>query len=391
MLSLIEDERVRCTSIMTAIEVGSYLALVDEVYRNKGGIEGQRAPLKTKTAITIRKRLVDDLRRGAVVPPIVIGVLASPEELAQLAAATSSAELMDVLTRLDREKLSIIDGMQRTTALNEANASDNSVSQRMIRVEFWATEFINSLIYRMLVLNTGQVPWELARQLETIYSQFLKQLSSTLGEEGVSIFLKDDQRRRVNAAQYQGSAIVEMLLVFSSRKADVEVRDKVAEDFARLDAIDTTSHDEFIGYFVGMLRSLVDLDRVFSKVGKSGKQPAGRFDAGRDVFGSFPAMAGFAAAVATRLFDEPGFAIRWEDAPRRMEEITAAMAQLTSKLDAMGEDQLRQFLQLDTLEELLVGRRGGVGRFEREFFKRAFSAMIAYADRLESMEPCWRA
>ena len=51
----------------------------------------------------------------------------------------------------------------------EALEEDELAAEREVREEFWVAEKVNSLIYRMLVLNTGQVPWETGRQLETVY------------------------------------------------------------------------------------------------------------------------------------------------------------------------------------------------------------------------------
>jgi hypothetical protein len=391
MYDIMEDRRIKCTSIMTSMLSKDYLALVDRVYNNKGGIEGQRAPLKTKTAITIRNRLVDDLQKGAIIPPIVVGVLVSQEGRAELAKCSSAEQLVEFLSTLDDDDLSIIDGMQRTTALKEAVSENKKVLMGEVRVEFWITEYINSLIYRMLVLNTGQVPWELARQLETVYGQFLRRISSVLGKDEVTIFLKEDRRRRADAAQYQGSIIVELLLVFSSRKTEVEVRDRVAEDFARLDAIETSAHSEFIDFFIEMLRCLARLDKAFSRLESQTAETPARFDAGQDIFGSLPAMAGFAAAVAVYLFDEPGFPIEWNLVPKKMETVKVAVDTLAKKIEKLKPKQLLEFMQLDLLQERLSGRRGGVGRHERELFKRAFNTMIRHAARLESLEPCWRA
>ena len=94
MFDRLEDERVHCTSIMTTMTVGDFLGLVDKVYYQRGGIEGQRAPLKTKTAISIRKRMVSDLEKGAVIPPIVVGVLVSEEERHALEAFESLSEII---------------------------------------------------------------------------------------------------------------------------------------------------------------------------------------------------------------------------------------------------------------------------------------------------------
>lgn len=391
MYHTLEDRRVQCTSVMTVLSVGRYLELVEAVYAKRGGLDGQRAPLKTKTGLTIRARMVSDLQHGAVIPPVVLGVLADESQIAGLAGVADSDAFAGWFSALDAEAISIIDGMQRTTALKEAVAANGEIAATSLRVEFWISKYLNSLIYRMLVLNTGQVPWELERQLETIYSQFLKRISAEINGEA-EIFERDEKRRRVSAGQYQSSSIIELLLVFSSRKSEIDIKDRVAEDFARLDAIETTAHVEFLDYFIETLRLMVVLDKAFSKLPRqNGDEPAGRLQSGKDIFASFPAMAGFAAAVSVFLFDEPGFKIEWAEAPAKMEQVKKAVETVAARIDSLDADGLRQFMQMETLAERLSGRRGGVGRFEREMFRRAFTTLIKNAERLETMEPCWLA
>ena len=262
--------------------------------------------------------MVSDLQMGAVIPPLVIGVLITNEEYKQLSQFTDTGQLQGFFAQLDTDKISIIDGMQRTTALKEATVANQKMLSSRVRVEFWVTEYVSSLVYRMLILNTGQVPWELARQLETVYRQFLRKLSAELAYDEVVIFQKDDQRRRVTAGQYQGSSIVELLLIFSSRKTQIDLKDRVAEDFTRLDAIEASAHAEFIDYFVEMLRCLARLDKAFSRLPKAEDVDSSRLSSGKDIFGSFPSMAGFAASISVYLFDEPGFPIKWETVPDRM-------------------------------------------------------------------------
>ena len=55
----IKDDRVDCYSILMTIKISDYLDFIQSVYKKKGGIEGQRSPLKTKSAQRIRKRLID--------------------------------------------------------------------------------------------------------------------------------------------------------------------------------------------------------------------------------------------------------------------------------------------------------------------------------------------
>lgn len=389
MFSILKDERVNCFSLLVEMRLSAYLSLVERSYEDAGGIEGQRAPLKTKTAVTIRNRLVQDIKSGAVVPPIVLGVLLPLNDYRRISHSSTEDEILELIHQAGPERVSVIDGMQRTTAMLEATKSDASSGDRIIRVEFWMADKVSSLIYRMLVLNTGQVPWEIGRQLETVYGQFLVQIRDQLGV-GIEIFKLDERRRRVQPGQYQSKNIIELLLLFSSRKSELDIRDRVAEDFARLDAIETTSHTEFIDYFVTSLQVMSEIDQQFSRADEV-QDENDRLKTGKDVFSSFPAMAGFISAVSVELFDEPGFRIDWDKAKERLQQIEKSLMSLVQRMKDMTKEELTAFIQLQLLEERLSQRSGQVGRFERELFRRAFSSMIRNAERLVSLEPCWMA
>lgn len=322
-------------------------------------------------------------------PPVVVGVLIDSGDYGRAKSAADLSTFMQVIKPYHAEGISIIDGMQRTTAMLDAIKSDLRVAELPIRVEFWVSEKLNSLIYRMLVLNTGQVPWEIGRQLETVYSQFLKRIRDELGRDA-EVFLLDTQRRRVQSGQYQSKNVVELLLLFSSRRTELDIKDRIAEDFTRLDAIETTAHSEFLDYFIDTIRLMSKVDRQFARVTHGPDQNV-RIKSGKDVFQSFPAMAGFCTAVAVEVFDEPGFPIDWGSTMAKMQAIRASVHQLEGKLGKMSEPAMDEFMQLQLLEERLSQRSGQVGRFEREFFRRAFSAMFRNADRLADMTPCWMA
>ena len=102
-------------------------------------------------------------------------------------------------------------------------------------------------------------------------------------------------------------------------------------------------------------------------------------------------MAGFCTAVAVEVFDEPGFLIDWAKVPEKMANIKSAIDTIDTALGAMSEREVETFMQFQLLEERLSQRSGQVGRFEREFFRRAFSAMFRNANRLTDMTPCWMA
>lgn len=398
--ALLVDERSRCLSVTLVTSVAGYLEFIGGTYRARGGLEGQRLPLKTKTAIKIRGRMVDDLIRGAVLPPLVIGVVpkdrAHFDRLKVLAEGGQLQEFMDSIEQEEPSQIAVIDGMQRTTALLDAlKLNSNAVADRPVRIELWVGESTNSLIYRMLVLNTGQVPWDLKRQLETVYSFLLKEIRERV--QHMQVFLIDDNNRRATGGQYQSSRIIESYFAFTSRKPKVDVKERVAEDFARIDATDSASDDTNLVRFMEALRLLSDLDSELSRytgtTEASGdeEQLEVRFQQGKDIFGVRAAVVGFVSAISVAIYGDPGFDLDPTDIAARYDQVQRSLTNLLIKLKAMTPEGVGEFLQLELLNLMLQGRTGGVGDFERDFFHRAFSVAIKYGDQLHNMTPCWRA
>lgn len=113
---VLEDKRVDCLSVIHTTELSEYLDFAERAYEEKGGIYGQRAPLKTKTAQTIRERMVSDIIEGAVLPPIVIGVIVDDNSYEEIKKVVDDRSFEILNKNIDKSSLSIIDGMQRTTA-----------------------------------------------------------------------------------------------------------------------------------------------------------------------------------------------------------------------------------------------------------------------------------
>ena len=201
------DERTNCWSVQTNMNIRDYVELVDAAHTSRGALSRQRDVLTTTTSKRIRERIVADLVMGAVLPPVVLGISLDHElfEKLPVQGATSIHQIASVQSLAN---LSIIDGMQRTGALKEALAAEPKVGLRSTRVEFWLTDGVRAMVYRMLVLNTGQVPWTMDRQLTVVYGPLLEEIPENVPELE-KVGYPDNQRRRVGAAQYSTSDIVE--------------------------------------------------------------------------------------------------------------------------------------------------------------------------------------
>ncbi len=392
---LLHDTRVKCASFMTSMTVQEYIALVNEAYKDRGGIAGQREPLKTTSAKRIRKRMVEDLLAGAVLPPVVIGKVV--DELDNLGTADA---LKAAISDGEKSELSIIDGMQRTTALLEAFAeSDAKIKDRLLRVEFWIAEETESLIYRMLVLNTGQVPWNLSRQLQVVYAPLVAEMKEKIAFDRVLEIQGPNPERRTKAGQYRPDDLAELFIAFGLRKTDVDTKETLADEFSRLDMAEALSSHLYKEFFYPTIQMMVDLDRAISRLDETLIQPNEEDEAdgkklvGRNVFDSKPARIGFVVAVAIAVMGRIGMEKDKDQQAmeQRIASIKSGLTELTERLGNMGAEEMSDFLKLGVLQQRLNGtKRSAVGRHERAFFEDAFKILIDEHFNIPTLETCWR-
>ena len=396
-ISVIKDNRSECYSIMGLTNIEEYINYVKSVYENRGGISGQRDALKSSSAIKIRKRMIRDIGRGTVLPPIVIGLLLPNEAFDKISEVveignTLSAEFVSSLVgNVSVENISLIDGMQRTTAIIESLTVDNSIAENKIRIEFWAVRNINNLIYRMLILNTGQVPWNVRRQLEVLFSPIKETIRTRI--PSATIYSIDDERRRSASSQFQGNDIIEMFLAFGSRKEKIELKERIAEEFTRLDFIETSDKNNLMDYFIRCFDMLNNLDAELGKIKDEseydGKKP--KFFNGYDLFSSQPARIGFMVALATKILGRPGTDKDANLQDASLIKIESNFKALIGKINSIEDKELPEFLSFNVLNEIIDKPSSKVGDFERTFFKEAFTALIEQDFQIDNFESCWRA
>lgn len=377
--SVLHDNRTNCYSILTEMYLFDYLEMVKTIYDNKGGIEAQREPLKSSSALRIRKQMVKDIIIGTVLPPIVIGIINKKNGI----KIQGTKELKKLIESVHSNNMSIIDGMQRTTALFKA-LETGANQQRKIRVEFWIAEELNSLIYRMLVLNTGQVPWNIRRQIETVFTSMIDEIKMRV--PNMEIYTINDSKRRSQAGQFHGKDIIELYLAFGARKEKVDTKERLADEFTKLDFIDATVTNEFSEIFYLVLGKLASLDIVFGKYTTLKKD---RFSNGTDLFRSQPARVGFITAIAKKIFGRPGVSKESEKIDKASKSILEEIEKVIIKINHFSNNQLEEYLAFPVLNEKLDTKSSRVGDFEREFFTKSFETFVEDGDDLNSLSICW--
>ncbi|MGC9449725.1 hypothetical protein [Cereibacter johrii] len=402
-LSFIQDTRVDCWSALMEMTVDEYLSLATSAYRNRGGIRFQRDALKTTSARRIRSRLVEDLIRGAVIPPIVIGVVVDGAGWSKIEKVDSAQSVRHMLGEFE-DNLSIIDGMQRTTALMDAKAESEEVGRHVIRIEVWVAKTSESLIYRMLVLNTGQVPWNLKHQLEVVYAPLVKSISSKV--KFTRLLTGSD--RRWKGGEFKTDSLIESYIAFGLRRTEIDTQENLADEFSRLDVADALTGRKYDQYFYRVVQMLVDFDIALSRHneimdpdvaniedgddGTEKPQRGRQMTRGRNIFDSQAARVGFIVASAVAILGRIGMDKENRDSEAGCAKLEERCEALIKRMNGMSPDELASFISLDILAEKLSKRpSSAVGRWERNYFESAFRVLIDENFSVPTLEPCWRA
>lgn len=391
VIAIDKDERSKCLSILTDMSLEEYKNLAEPAFDNKGEFEGQRGVItKSAAAVRIRKRMQDDFCRGAIFPQVVLGIQSSMDFWHSLkeGGKYNSKEVFKGCT------ISIIDGMQRSN-IYFRNYKGNE--EKKIRVEFWIANNGEKLLYRMLVLNTGQTPWNTRRQVEVIYGNLSKNIEDELYNQYPELFDKvdiydiDDGKRRTQAGKYHKSSIIELYLGYNIRNVKINVSDELAEEYQRFDMMESIEKEQSFQNFVCILGMMCKLDLAFAKWGKN-SEISGQFSEGKDIFGSSTACIGFVVASAEYIMGKISVERKAEDIMKRKQKYIDQMKLVLKRLDE-EVIQNNDFLSLDILNSVCASLpKSRIGDEMRRLFKDAFLSLLKYEDiyEIHSLEVFWR-
>lgn len=171
-MSRIKDYRINSINLYVETTFGEYLSFADQIIKNN---ELQRK--RVKTSKSVYSLLKDDLKKGCVMPPLVLAVTKTDVIDAD---EIDEEELLEYIKE-NTDDVLILDGLQRTYTLLDARSEMEKAGKKKmqqflgysLRLEIYVEINRFGVLYRMLTLNTGQTPMSLRHQLEMLYSDML--------------------------------------------------------------------------------------------------------------------------------------------------------------------------------------------------------------------------
>lgn len=370
ILSIELDERLQAYCITARCTYEKFLELTKGAEEN---LEIQRRIIREKSAYSTLRA---DLKRGCILPPLVLAVQDSTLSLPPSATRKDNPDLFtqmeEHLSSLAPSQIYIIDGLQRTNAIRQTveelpESNRDEFLQKRVRLELWVNITFGAVAYRMLLLNAGQRPMSMKHQVE-ILSFKLKDELATI--PGIEIVTSLESRRRVRGGQFHLSKLSQAFQAWLQGQPNVDLRNTVMEQLVAESAIETLG--SVIGSqspasggdsFKELVRWLVEIDHLLPDM---------------DFLGNETVLQGIAAAV--------GAAERSQTLAGRMK------SGLTRLRDELRENPNTDPLAVEDFKALKGGidtAKRNVGQATREMVFRAFQEYFV-ADGNKTMQECWR-
>lgn len=373
IVDLTLDERING---YCATAVCSYHWYLNATTGAEDNLSIQRSIIKDSKAY---RTLRADLQRGCVLPPLVLAIsgVNVPEGLTPT-SVTDEARRAEFATELERQlthpqpdSTFIIDGLQRTNALRQTRDELTEYPERIssflakpLRVEIWLNIPFGAIAYRMLLLNAGQKPMSIKRQVEVLSMKLREDLADI---QGLDIRMSLSSQRRTHAGQFVLANLSQAFQAWLQGAPNLDVRNTVMEQLLAESAIDTLGtslsgaavHDDF----KALVSWFVELDGY-------AWQTDPRFFANETV------LLGISAAVGTA---QRNNSLR--DRVRRCLDLLRDEA-AQGRVDVLG---IKRF---DELRQGVDVRKVNVGQFTRDMVYRAFQEFFI-SSGTKSMEECW--
>ena len=222
----IKDKRINSSNYMLELTLKEYYDLSKDILKNN---EYQRR--RVKSSSTVYSLLREDLKRGCLMPPIVLA-LATDDDI--------SKDVLITYMQENKNRLVILDGLQRSYTikgliediLKDDDIDSSTVFNNKIRAEIYVGINKLGVLYRMLTLNTGQTPMTTRHQIEIIYSDYIE-----TGIKGVRLLRENDDQSPKNLGEYRFNDIIEGFTSFIQRDYLTLERSDILESIKSLEKV----------------------------------------------------------------------------------------------------------------------------------------------------------
>lgn len=250
ILGYTKDQRTDTEVVYAQIGISEYLELVGEDF-DRFEIQRKRQDPKKYT------RLKEDTKKGALLPPITLAI--NPSKVSEfnetLKSKNSEKLKIDLIKSSD---LYILDGLQRSYIIKDL--IDEGVTfktDQTLLIEIWFESKIEHLIYRLIVLNSGQKPMSMRHQVELLFTTLKTEIEETIPD--LNIYVEKDSQIRSSAKKFSFDRIVNAYYSFLTKSPEVKRDNLIVQKLNEDDILSSNEEElnESYNHFINYLKNIV--------------------------------------------------------------------------------------------------------------------------------------
>lgn len=221
IIGFTKDYRTNTNVLYAQILIKEYFQLIGENY-NKFQLQRKKEVHKGY------KRLKEDLGKGALIPGITLAIEPSlAAQFIDLIEKEETGKITDAIKKV-KDNIYILDGLQRTHKIKELlDAGIEFKNEQKLLLEIWVEPDISHLVYRLIVLNSGQKPMSMRHQIELLFTTMRVTLINEI--DNLEILVENEESKRTGGRQFPFERLVTAYYSFLTRSAEVDKSSVVSE------------------------------------------------------------------------------------------------------------------------------------------------------------------
>lgn len=368
ILGQTKDCRTNTPVVYAEILIKDYLTLVGY---DIDKFEIQRKRVDPKKYLRLKK----DIKKGALLPGITLALdhLKVSNYLPLLEEGKQS-NLVEAL--FNSSDIYILDGLQRSYIIKDLIEEEFEFnSEQKLLLEIWFEKDINHLIYRLIVLNSGQKTMSMRHQVELLFMTLKNDLEK--GIEGLEIYLEREGTIRNHAKKFPFDRIVNGYYSLLTKSPEVERDNLVVKKMNEDDILSSEEEElnESYGYFVKYLRLYCEIDAEFYRI-----------------YNSHESLSSFKSWLADENTIKAFFAAvgKFSNDEKKMNRVDNALGKLIELLKA--SDSTKDPICMDEFKNIKSGidsKKVNVGVGTRKLIMDGFREYFI-GEGGESFLECWK-
>lgn len=361
-----KDCRTNTNVVYAEIRISDYLDLVGENF-DRFEIQRKRQDPKKYS------RLKDDVKKGALLPAITLAI--NPSKVVDFLPDVKNKNSSALVTKLiESQDLYILDGLQRSYIIKDlVDEGEGFKEDQKLLIEIWFESKIEHLIYRLIVLNSGQKPMSMRHQVELLFTTLKTEIEEEIPR--LKIYVEKDNQIRSQAMKFSFDRIVNAYYSFLTKSPEIKRDNLIVKKLNEDDILssDEKELNENYNSFISYLRKYCMLDSYMYNKYSSSSTTNGF----RNWLADENTLKGFFAAVG-----------RSSQGEKKKERVNKALDKLIEKSKEDSSDPLH----LDVFHYLKAGidsKKYNVGNETRRLIMDGFREFFLEAGET-SFDECWK-